>query len=140
MPFGFLHLSISFLEEHFCHDIYYDNIFIVSTPLGGGGGGEVESPINFSKRGGTWQNLNFQRRVGGKEESDHLEGGCNFYLKKLTKIWHIFLKKFFLSTTNKFAIQNNPLMQLRLISCKTVNKNKLKVWKFQSHRLTSFFN
>ena len=35
-------------------------------------------------------------------------------------------------------IQINPLMQLRLIFHKAVNKNKLKVWKFQSHNLSSF--
>ena len=47
-------------------------------------------------------------------------------------------KIFFLTTYYKFAIKNNPFMQLRLIICKTVNKNKLKVWKFLSHRLSGF--
>ena len=41
-------------------------------------------------------------------------------------------------TSNKFAVQNNPLMQLRLIFYKAVNKPKLEVLKFQSHRLGSF--
>ena len=45
---------------------------------------------------------------------------------------------FFLPTSNKFAIQNNPFMQLRLICHKIVNKKKLKAWKFQSYRLSSF--
>ena len=47
-------------------------------------------------------------------------------------------KKFFLPTFNKFAIQNNPLTKLCLIFHRAVNKNKLKAWKFQSHRLSSF--
>ena len=32
----------------------------------------------------------------------------------------------------------NPLMQLSLIFYKTVDKNELKIWTFQSHRLSSF--
>ena len=51
------------------------------------------------------------------------------------------LKKslFFPPIFNKFAIQNNPLIQLYLMFHKTVNKNKLEVWKFQSHSLSSFW-
>ena len=30
-------------------------------------------------------------------------------------------------------------MHLRLIFCQAVNKNKLKVWKLENHRLSSFF-
>ena len=44
----------------------------------------------------------------------------------------------FLPTPNKFLIQNNPLMQLRLNFHKTANKNKLKVCKCQSNRLSGF--
>ena len=47
-------------------------------------------------------------------------------------------KMFSLSTSKKFAIQNNRLIQLHLIFYRTVTKNKLKVWKFQSHRRISF--
>ena len=47
-------------------------------------------------------------------------------------------KDVFLLTFNKLAIQNNPLMQLHQMFHKTVNKNKLKVSKFQSHRISSF--
>ena len=43
---------------------------------------------------------------------------------------------FFLLTSNKFAIQNNPFIQLRLIFHKKLNK--LKVWQFQTHKLSSF--
>ena len=66
MPFGFLHLSISFLEEHFCHDIYYDNIFIVSTPLGGGGGGWKHQSI-FQRGGGLDKTLIFRGGLVGKK-------------------------------------------------------------------------
>ena len=45
---------------------------------------------------------------------------------------------FFLHTSKKFAIQNNPLMQLRLIFHKTFNKNILKVWKFKVIGLVVF--
>ena len=51
---------------------------------------------------------------------------------------HIFIKHIFLTIPNKFVIQNNPLVQLRLIVHKIINKNKLKVWKFQSQRLIKF--
>ena len=43
------------------------------------------------------------------------------------KIYKIKKNNFFLPTSNKFVIQNNPLMQVRLIFHKTVNKSKLKV-------------
>ena len=43
-----------------------------------------------------------------------------------------------LPTSHKSAIKSNPLMQLDSIFYKTVNKNKLRVWKFQSHRFSSF--
>ena len=46
--------------------------------------------------------------------------------------------KNFLPTCNKFLIQSNPLLHLDLIFHKKVNKNKLKILKFQSHRLSSF--
>ena len=40
---------------------------------------------------------------------------------------HIIKKMpFFLPTCNKFAIQNNPIMQLRLIFCKTLIKTNRK--------------
>ena len=52
------------------------------------------------------------------------------------KIYKIFINFFFLTTSNKFAIQNNPFRQLCLIFHKTLNK--LKVWKFRSHRLDIF--
>ena len=39
---------------------------------------------------------------------------------------------FSLPTSHKSAIKSNPLMQLDSIFYKTVNKNKLRVWKFQS--------
>ena len=42
------------------------------------------------------------------------------------KIHTIKKKTFFVPISNKFAIQNNPLIQLRLIF-RTVDKNKLKV-------------
>ena len=45
---------------------------------------------------------------------------------------------FFLLTSDKSAIKNNPLMQLHSIFHKVVIRNKLKVLKFQSHRLSSF--
>ena len=45
---------------------------------------------------------------------------------------------FSLPTSHKSAIKSNPLMQLDSIFYKTVNKNKLRVWKFQSHRFSSF--
>ena len=47
-------------------------------------------------------------------------------------------KMFFFTSSNKFAIQNNPLLQLLLIFLKTVKKYKLEVCKFQIHRLSSF--
>ena len=48
-------------------------------------------------------------------------------------------KKFFLHTSHKSAIKNNPRMQLRSISHETVTRNKLKAWKlFQGNRLSSF--
>ena len=68
MPFGFLHLSISFLEEHFCHDIYYGNIFIVSTPLGGGaGGGSLNLQSIFQGGGGLDKTLIFRGGLVGKK-------------------------------------------------------------------------
>ena len=39
---------------------------------------------------------------------------------------------FSLPTSHKSAIKSNPLMQLDSIFYKTVNKNKLRVWKLQS--------
>ena len=39
-------------------------------------------------------------------------------------------------TNSQYAI--HPLVQLQLVFHKTVNENKLKVWKFQSHRFSSF--
>ena len=36
---------------------------------------------------------------------------------------------YFLPTSNKFVMQNNPIMQLRLIFYKTVDKKKLKISK-----------
>ena len=50
---------------------------------------------------------------------------------------HKIKRKISLPISSKFAIQNNPLMQLRNFS-QSVNKNKLKLWKFQSKRLSSF--
>ena len=70
---------------------------------------------------------------------------CHFYIKvyygnillhfglEVFKIYKIFINFFFLTTSNKFAIQNNPFRQLCLIFHKTLSK--LKVWKFRSHRL-----
>ena len=54
------------------------------------------------------------------------------------KIHKYLIKNFFLPTSNLFATQSNPLMALRLILPKTVNENKLKVCKFESHKLSSF--
>ena len=52
---------------------------------------------------------------------------------------YIKLKKCFsLPTSNKFAVKNNEIVELRLIFHKTINKNNLKVWKFQSHKLNNF--
>ena len=48
------------------------------------------------------------------------------------------IKCFFLPTSNKSAIQNNPLMQLLLIFHKAINKDILKVKKFQIHELSRF--
>ena len=45
---------------------------------------------------------------------------------------------FFLPTCNKSARKNDPRMQLPSIFHKTVNRNKLKVWKFHNHRISSF--
>ena len=45
---------------------------------------------------------------------------------------------FLLPTSNKFAIKINLVMQLCLIFHKRVNKNKLKVGKFQGHGPSSF--
>ena len=47
-------------------------------------------------------------------------------------------KCFFLPTSTKSAIKKESTHVLRSISHKTVNRNKLKVWKFQCHRLSSF--
>ena len=46
-------------------------------------------------------------------------------IHKIIKRWVSFLP-----TSNKFAIQINSLVQLRLNFHQIVNKNKLKVWKF----------
>ena len=50
------------------------------------------------------------------------------------------LKKMFvfLTISNKFAIKNNPFLQLHSIFYKTINRNKMKVRRLQSHRLSSF--
>ena len=45
---------------------------------------EVEPQPNFQK-GGSWQDLNFQRGVAGKREMIFLGGGCNFYIKNKLK-------------------------------------------------------
>ena len=57
-----------------------------------------------------------------------------------TLIWLKYnkIKSFFPPTFNKFAIQNNPVMQLRLVFHKTGNKNNIKEWKLKSHWLSSF--
>ena len=55
------------------------------------------------------------------------------------RLKYIKLKKCFsLPTSNKFAVKNNEIVELRLIFHKTINKNNLKVWKFQSHKLNNF--
>ena len=46
--------------------------------------------------------------------------------------------KIFFLPTYKSVIKYDPGMQLSLIFHKKVNRNKLKVRKFQSHRLSSF--
>ena len=43
-----------------------------------------------------------------------------------------------LPTSDKSAINNDLGTQLHWMFYKTVNENKLKVWKSQSHRLSSF--
>ena len=87
--FGFLGVSIFFLLEHLCFDIYYGNIF-----------------INFG-----------------------IEGAKNTKIKKMF---------FLLSHFQQISKKTNPLMQLRLVFHKAINKNKLNVWKFRNHRLSSF--
>ena len=59
----------------------------------------------------------------------------SFCGQRITIHW---LEIWLLPASNKFTIQNNPLMQLGLIFHQTGNKKKLKVWKFQSHSLNSF--
>ena len=45
---------------------------------------------------------------------------------------------FFLPTSDKSPINNDLGMQLHWMFYKTVNENKLNIWKSQSHRLSSF--
>ena len=47
-------------------------------------------------------------------------------------------KMFFLPSSDKSVIKNDLGMQLHPIFRKTINRNKLKVRKYQSHSLTSF--
>ena len=46
--------------------------------------------------------------------------------------------QFLLPTFDKYAIKNNPIIQLCSIFPEKVHVNKLTVWTFQSHRLNSF--
>ena len=66
--------------------------------------------------------------------------GIFYFILVWTGLKFLKLKKmgFFLPITNVFAKQNNPLMELCLIKNKTLNKNELKVFKFQIHRFSSF--
>ena len=85
--FGFLSVSMSFLWEHICLNVYYGNIF-----------------LNFGLVG-----------------------------IKMHKI-----KVFFLPSSNKFAIQNNPPMQLRLIFYKRLIKTNWKSENFKVIDLVVF--
>ena len=51
---------------------------------------------------------------------------------------HKIKKRLFLPTPKISSIGNVPGMQLLSFFYKTVNRNKLKAWTFQSHRLSSF--
>ena len=66
--------------------------------------------------------------------------GIFYFILAWKELKIIKLKKrvFFLLTSDKSAIKNNPLMQLHSIFHKVVIKNKVKVLKFQRHRLSSF--
>ena len=46
-----------------------------------GGRGGVEPPTKFSKMG-AWKNLNFERKVAGKEGQTFFRAGCNFSERK----------------------------------------------------------
>ena len=57
---------------------------IVGTPHLSAGGGGVETPTKFSKRGGL-TGPQLLEGVAGKEGGDFFQGGCNFHIKNKLK-------------------------------------------------------
>ena len=54
-------------------------------PLSAWGGGGVEAPTKFSKKGEVDRTSTFRGKLVGKREVTFFKGGCNFYIKNKLK-------------------------------------------------------
>ena len=78
-------------------------------PLSAGGGGVVP-PTTFSKQGGAWQDLNFQRGLAGKERGDFFQRVQFFFIEIKLK-------------SEIFNNKNNLLTKMFCSMCSIITKN-----------------